>query len=336
MFGRAKKLLGLDIGTHSIKAVELTVSGTGLAVTRFGLVEIIDEGMQGEALRRLVVEQRLRGAGVVSAVSGRSVIVRNIVMRQMSDEELRRAIPFEADKYIPFGVEEVLLDCQPLPEAEAPPGEMRVVLVAVKRNVVDEQVDLLQSVGLKPTIVDVDRFALGNAFVLQRGGGDGKVLALVDIGASKTNINILQGETSYFTREVYVAGSDFNARIAREMEVDVSEVEALKRDPGDRAELVQEAVSAILDDLCNEINLSFDFYQNEFDREVEEVYLSGGSSQLVGLVDSLGRMFGRPTQRWDPTEALEMRVPPEAAEQLRANASQFAVAIGLASRASRM
>ena len=336
MFRRAKKLLGVDIGTQAVKVVELTVSGTGLAVTGFGLVEVIEEGMEGEALRRLVTEQRLRGASVVSAVSGRSVIVRNIVMRQMADEELRRAIPFEADKYIPFGVEEVILDCQALREAEAPAGEMRVVLVAVKRNVVDEQVGLLQSVGLKPAIVDVDRFALGNAFSLQRGGVDGKVVALGDIGASKTNINILQGETSYFTREVYVAGSDFNARIARELDIEASQVEALKREPGERAEVVQEAVSAVLDDLCNEINLSFDFYQNEFDREVEEVYLSGGSSQLVGLLESLGRIFGRPTQRWDPTEGLATKIPPEAAEQLRTKAGQFAVATGLASRVRRM
>ncbi len=336
MFKKTKKLLGMDIGKQSIKAVELTKVGTGLSVTDFGYVEVPGEGMEGEALQRLVSQQRLKGSNVVCAVSGRSVIVRNIIMREMPDDELKRAIPFEADKYIPFGVEEVIIDCQRLLQAEAPDGEMRVVLVACKRNLVDEQVALLQGAGLKPVIVDVDRFALGNAFALQGGVSDGKVVALVDIGASKTNINILQGGTSYFTREVYVAGADFNTHIARELSMEVDEAEALKKDPGEQADLVREAVASVLDDLCNEITLSFDFYQNEFDREVEEVYLSGGSSGLVGLVDSLSQAFGHPTQRWDPTQMLDMRISPKAAGDLQAKGSQFAVAVGLASRVGRM
>ncbi len=338
MFRKTRSCVGLDIGSYSIEAVELSVSGSKKKVTGFGYEEIPSEEARFETLNRLVQECRLKNRDVASSVSGRNVIVRYVNMRKMSDEELRSAIKFEADKYIPFGVDEVVLDCQHIEGSEGlGADEMRVLLVAVKRNVVEEHVALLRSVGLNPVVIDVDVFALGNAyqFVAPEVLENGQVTALVDIGSTKTNINVLEGGRSLFTREVYVAGSDFSSSIARRLSMNPYEVEQLKRDPKDRAAEITEAVGSAVDDLGNEVRLSLDFFENEFEKEVNTVKLSGGGSRLAGIPETLGTIFKKPTERWDPVEKLETSLNAEAEERFRTNGAQATIALGLAARLGR-
>ena len=158
--------VGLDVGTKAVKAVELTWSG-GLVITGFGYAELPSPDAVPDTVARLFQENEFHTRRVVTAVSGKSVIVRYLTMFKMSPEDLRNAIRYEADKYIPFDVEEVVLDCQPFEApglGEVGPNEMRVLLVACKRALIDEQLRVLAGVGLQPEIVDVDVFALGNAF----------------------------------------------------------------------------------------------------------------------------------------------------------------------------
>lgn len=337
LFGKPNRILGLDIGSHSIKAVEVLLKGEDICITGYGKVQLDSpEADRSEAIARLLRTHNIKTRRVVTSVSGRSVIVRYVSMNQMSDDNLRNAIKFEADKYIPFDIDEVVLDCQRLAGGEDG-NEMKVVLVAVKRSLITEHVDLLRTSGLNPRIIDVDSFALGNAFELMERysprveGGD-RTVALIDIGATKTNINILMNNTSYFTREVYLGGNDFTEAIARRLNMENPEAERLKLSPGDSQELVSDAIAPIIDDLGNEIHLSIDFFENQFDREIDEIYLSGGGAKMQGLTDEFGRIFSRPASLWDPIEYLAVQSNSVELEYLKQDASELAVAIGLASR----
>ncbi|MBI5367886.1 MAG: type IV pilus assembly protein PilM [Planctomycetes bacterium] len=349
-----RSLIGLDIGSRFIKAVELTESRDQLELTAMDIIELSNASQLRDALREILSRGGFHTKRTVTAVSGRAVIVRYINMPAMSDEELRNAVRYEAGKYIPFEVEDVILDCQRLEERVAAAAgvgssggggsgvagkgdEMRVLLVAVKRSFVDDHVAVLEETGLIPNIIDVDSFALGNAFELTTALRPGsqpsdRTIALVDVGSYKTNINILVGADSYFTREIYVAGSDFTEAIGKRLSIDASQAEAVKRNPGPRTEEVHEAVGSVLDDLCHEIYLSFDYFKTQFDREVDDIYLSGGGSLLMGLDETFQRTFGKNPVRWDPTEALVIRTDRVNPADLRSFAPQLAVAIGLAAR----
>ena len=218
---------------------------------------------------------------------------------------------------------------------------MKVVLVAVKRNVIDERMALLRSANLVPSIIDVDSFARGNAFTicfgrgLEKGEGK-KVIALIDVGASKTDINIISGDVSEFTREVYIGGNDFTENISRKLTLDPVEVEKIKREPGDRADEIKEAISPSLDDLQNEIQLSFDFYENEYDTEVNEIFLSGGGVMLPGVEESFTQAFSRPVTKWSAVDKLETRLASHRLDELKAAEHQIAIAVGLASRTGKI
>ena len=280
---RTRKMLALDMGSHSIKGLDVSLSGDRLRLNGVAYSEIPADGNRTDILRRVVQENHFRGHGVICSVSGRNVIVRYVSMPDMPDEQLRKAVRDEADKYIPFGVDEVQLDCAKIAQV---PGtnEIRVLLVAVKRSLIEEQYALLREVGLLPSIIDVDAFALGNAFALSGPTReDDTVTALVDIGANKTNITIVQGGLAHFAREVYVAGDEFNSQIARRLEVDLMRVDQLKRSPGDQYDEIREAIQSSLEDLANEIVLSFDFFENESEKVVSQIYLSGGGVIFPGI-----------------------------------------------------
>jgi type IV pilus assembly protein PilM len=342
MLGKKKSVVGLDIGSSVVKAVELTQTGDQLKITGFGHAAIESKDAVKETIAEVFRRSGIRTKRVVTAVSGRAVIVRYINMTTMADEELKSALKFEADKYIPFQVDEVVLDCARLPdfgEGASKEGdkEMKVLLVAVKQTLVDEHLQMIQSLGLFPTVIDVDTFALGNAFELNslhspRVEDEEKVIALIDIGSVKTNINIIKNNTSYFSREVYLAGNDFTEAISRRLSIDVGEAEKLKMNPQGKEDTIEESILPTLDDLGNEIHLSFDYYENQYDREVDEVFISGGSSRIPGLKASFERVFDRRIHFWDPTENLEVRGDRVDVQDMKDHGSQLAVAVGLASR----
>jgi len=198
-------------------------------------------------------------------------------------------------------------------------------------------VQLIQSIGLAPEIIDVDAFALGNAYELRGMLGAGvddadRAVALIDVGANKTNINVLRGGASYFTREIYLGGEDFTSAISKRMGCEVHQAELLKRDPGENEEALRDAVLPSIDDLGNEIHLSFDYFENQFDRAVDDVLLSGGGAHLKLVESTFEKIFEKRTRHWDPTENIKIDESAVDAEALRANAGQLAVAVGLASR----
>lgn len=341
MFKRKNVVLGLDIGSSSIKMIEMTASGNEYIITGYGhILRPKEEQEFATALNELLQTSGVKSRRVVSSVSGREVIVRYISMQPVEDENLDTAVRFEADKYIPYDLEEVVLDSQRLDESTlgfSNSAEMKVLLVAAKRTLIEQRVQLLKDSNLQPIIIDVDSFALGNAFELNnilspKAEVEGKVVSLIDIGAVKTNITIMVGNTSFFTREIYLAGNEFTEEIQKKMEVDAEEAEALKKSPGVAALEVQEAVANVVDDLANEVQLSFDFFESQFEKEVEEIYISGGGSQFFSLEPDFERIFGKRINRWDPTQHFSIREEQVDVEALKTNAPQLAIAMGLASR----
>ncbi len=342
MLKQRRSIVGLDIGSSCIKAIEITQDKFEYIVTAFGQVDIASEQARRDAIADLFRNGGFRTKRVASAVSGKSVIFRYVNMARMSEQEMKNAIRFEADKYIPFDIEEVQLDTQKLEETPAGEGraeEMKVLLVAAKKSLVQDQADMLTEFGLQPVSISVDAFALGNAYELNDIVSPGlqesdHTVALVDIGLSKASINILRNNVTYFAREVSMGGQDLTNAITRRFGLEPFEAEALKRDPQDQIAEVQDAVAPVLDDLGNEINLSFDFFENQFEGEVQEVYLSGGSVLLPCLEESLERIFEKRTRVWNPIEGLKVKSDNVDIDALNQAAPQLAVAVGLAATVS--
>lgn len=337
MLKQRKSIVGLDIGTTSLKAIELTHDRYDFVITGYAQIDVPSEQVRQDALADLFKMGRFRTRRVATAVSGKNVVFRYINMVDMPDDKLQGAVRFEADKYIPFDVNDVELDAQKLATipGEAGKDEMRVLLVAAKKSVVEEQAHLLVDMGLQPVSVGVDSFAIGNAYQLCDMVSPGlqdeqRTVALIDIGACKSSINILRNNVTCFAREVPMGGQDLSHAIMRRFGLELPAAEAMKRESGEHATELQEALSQVLDDLGNEINLSFDFFENQFDGEVQDVLLSGGSVLLPFLEESLEKIFEKRTRVWNPVEGLKVKSDNVDVEALNQRAPQLAVAIGLA------
>jgi len=337
MLKQRKSIVGLDIGTSCIKAIELTREKYDHVITGYAQIDVHHEASRQDAIAELMAAAKFRTKRIATAVSGKNVVFRYITMPEMNDEKLLQAVRLEADKYIPFDVEDVELGAQKLemPGEEPADKEMKVLLVAAKKAVVGDHGRMLTELGLQPVSVGVDGFALGNAWEL----GDlvnpgiqepGRTVALVDIGATKASINILRDNVTCFAREVPIGGQDLTNAIARRVGVEPAQAEELKRDPGDQLAIMQEAIGQTLEDLGNEINLSFDFFENQFDGEVQEVWLTGGTSLLPMLEESFEKIFEKRTKTWNPIEGLKVKADNVDVEALNQLSPQLAVAVGLA------
>ncbi|MCC6670549.1 MAG: type IV pilus assembly protein PilM [Planctomycetes bacterium] len=338
MLKHRRSIVGLDLGTNCVKAVEITQDRYDYIITAFAQVDVPSESVRQDAIADLFRVGRFRTKRVATAVSGKSVIFRYVPMPPMSDENLVSAVRMDAEKYIPFPVDEVELGVHKLAETKAAEGaqaEMKVLLVAAKRTVVQDQAAMLVNLGLQPVTIGVDSFAIGNAYELNDIVSPGlqeenHTVALIDIGASKSCINILRSNVSCFAREIPMGGQDLTNAIARRFGLENSEAEKLKREPGDQMADVQEALANVLDDLGNEINLSFDFFENQFDGEVQDVHLSGGTVLLPFLEETFEKIFEKKTRVWNPIEGLKVKADNVDVDALNRCAPQLAVAVGLA------
>ncbi len=338
---KRKSLLGLDIGAESIKAVELTTQGDQSILTGYGQVDLPSGADPADALSDLLRACCFSTRRAATAVSGRSVIVRFLSMAEVPESNLKQAVRFEADKYIPFDLDEVMMDCARLDGAGENPNEMKVLLVAAKKDVIEHRVSLLKKCGLEPALIDVDPFAVGNAFELvARTNNDAslgsRVAALIDVGATKTTVTVVKGHEPRFTREVYLGGEDFTDAVAKRLSVDSSEAERLKRAPGDKEKEVTQALSHSVDELAHEVLLSLDYYEDRQDGErVEDVFLSGGACKTPLLEETLERVFERKTSTWNPVAGLAVDGGAVDVGQLTENATHLAVSVGLASRIAK-
>jgi type IV pilus assembly protein PilM len=352
VFRRGKSIVGLDLGSQAVKAVELTLEGPEPVITGFARVEVPPGSDKLEALAEVFQRGRFSTRNVVTSVAGQSVVVRYVAMPRMSDHELKQAVRIEADRYVPFELDEVMLDCQPLRrrpyrlEDTASDEQMNVLLVACRTQLLEEQVQLVSSQGLSPQAIDVDAFALANAWelcglpdedldaALDEGGrrNEERGLALVDVGASRTSINVLCAGETCFSREIGIGGHDMTQAVARRMGVEVFEAEAIKRAADERRAEVGRAIAPVLEDLTSEITLSLDYVENHEGLRVDEILLSGGGALAPGAVTYIEQATARTTRTWNPLAGLRVAEDRVDIEELEAWAPSLVVALGLASR----
>jgi type IV pilus assembly protein PilM len=346
VFRKSKSVVGLDLGSSVVKAVEISLEGPEPVVTGFKRVEIPQGGSQAEAVATVFKEGKFKSKRVVTSVSGQSVVVRYVPMVKMSDAELKQAIRFETDKYLPFELDEVVLDCQPLDRApvgaqadtENKSGQMKVLLAACKTKAIQEKIDLLLAQGLTPIAIDIDLFALANAWELcglpaeELGEGEERAIALVDIGSARTSINVLCGGETCFSREINIGGADMTQAVARRLGLELYEAEAIKRAAESKEVEVNTAISPVLEDLVSELSLSLDYVEHHEGVHVSEILLSGGGVLAPGAATYIEQATARTARTWNPLEGLRVDADRVDVEELEAWAPTLVVAVGLASR----
>jgi type IV pilus assembly protein PilM len=343
-------MVGLDIGSSSVKAVELSRRGRSkeFELTHLGVAPMPAEAIvQGaflnssaivEGIREAIEKAKIRTKNVAAAVCGHSVIVKKVSLPAMSREELDEQIRWEAEQYIPFDVNEVNLDFQIL-NSGAGEGQMEVLLVAAKKDLVDDYVQVIREAGLVPAAIDVAAFAVENAFEANYEVRPGEVVALVNIGAQVVNINIISNGAPAFTRDITTAGNQYTEEIQKALSISFEEAERIKlggRRSQDSQEVVpqevEQAMRSVTETVIGEISRSLDFFAaTSADSRIERIVLCGGGASVAGLQAAFQERSGAKVEIMDP---LARMLPSSRfeADYLDEVAPALGVGVGLALR----
>ena len=356
LFG-PKRFVGLDIGSHTIKAVEIAPAGGKYRVVHAGFAEtppgavkegaVVEPQALGLAIRQVIAKAGIKPGRVVSAVGGQAVIVRELKLPPMSEDELKQAARFEAERYIPYGVREVNMDFDVIGETtEDNQRKIVVLLVAARRDIVDKHVQALESGGVEPFVLDVESFAVIRALVAQgRTGTNGAATVFVDLGGETTDIVITEGDQLRLTRNINVGGDSLTKAVATRLDMEFPSAAQVKEEKGtvllegeplpeDRTvSALHDAMLPILGDLATEVRRSMDYFQTRWrESRVGRVVLSGGTARLANLDRFLSLKLGVETVVGDPfvqCEVADRVLPPEQRKQV---APAMATAVGLALR----
>lgn len=346
MFGRRKGLVGLDIGSSAVKAVELASAGKSYRVVAYAseamapdsIVDgaIIDGAGVADTIRRVFDRLGTKTKDVAASLSGNAVIVKKINLPQMTDAELAESIKWEAEQYIPFDVQDVNLAYQIMHGADgAAPNSMDVLLVAAKKEKIADYTGVIAQAGRVPVVVDVDAFAIQNAFEANYEADPGTVTALMNMGASAININIVTGPASIFTRDVSIGGNAYTEAIQREFNLTFERAEQVKcgaRAADERPEDVEAVLRAVSDNVLLEIQKTFDFYRSTAASDrLDRVMICGGAARVQGFADALADRFGLPVEPLDPFRRIAFDAAAAGVEAAEA-APTSVVAVGLALR----
>lgn len=347
MWTRSRKnIVGVDIGSSSVKAVELQGKGGDYQLVSLGYEglqpdsivdgQIMELNNVSSAIANIFTEHKIKTTKVAASVSGHSVIVKNIVLPQMSDEELQESFGWHAEEHIPFDISDVNLDYQ-ITEKSA--DAIHVLLAACKRDKIANLKQAVQLAGKQPAVIDVDAFALQNCYEVNYDPQPGEVVALLNIGASTTNINILNGARSVFTRDATVGGYQYTALLQKEMGLTFDEAEKVKRGMAAPESSEERNIGPILDTVSDilalEIQKTMDFYRattDDPDAAVQKILVSGGGSKLRGMVEFLGKRFEIPIEVFDPFRKIRVDDRVFDPEYMREVVPEMAIAVGLALR----
>jgi type IV pilus assembly protein PilM len=346
-FGKAKAVVGLDIGSSAVKAVELKPSGKGFKVTAFAIEPvppdsivdgaIIDGTAVADAIRRLFENKAFKTKEVAASLSGNAVIVKKISLPVMTEAELAESIYWEAEQYIPFDIQDVNLDYQILDAGRGPDskGTMDVLLVAAKKEKIADYLGVITQAGRTAVVVDVDAFALQNAYEANYGLEPQSVVVLLNAGASAININILAGEQSVFTRDISSGGNAYTEAVQKELNLPFESAELLKKGEvvdGVTFDEVKPVLHAMTENVLLEIQKTFDFFKATASSDrIDRIVLSGGASRVDGFAQALEERFGAPVETFDPFRKITFESTKHGITD-PASIATAAVAVGLALR----
>jgi type IV pilus assembly protein PilM len=337
----------LDIGSSAVKAVELKPARNGFRVAAIGVEPvppdsivdgaIIDSAAVADAIRRLFASRAFKAKEVAASLSGSSVIVKKITLPAMGEQELAESIFWEAEQYIPFDIQDVNLDYEILDAGTGPGGQgtMEVLLVAAKKDKIADYTNVITQAGRTPVVVDIDAFAIQNAYEANYGFAPAEVVVLLNVGASAININIVSGGQSVFTRDVSMGGNAFTEAVQKELSLPYDAAEEVKK--GRPVEQVtyddaRPVLAAVTDNLLLEVEKTFDFFKGTATEErVDRVVLTGGASRIEGFAEALRERFGVPVETFDPFRQVAFD-PKKLGVTADEVASVSAVAVGLALR----
>ena len=348
--GEGKNLVGIDIGTSSIKVCQLKESRRGSGLVRVGYGElapqtivdgqVMDAGAVVETLQRVFHDARIKQKDVALSVSGQTVIIRKIAVPIMTAAELDEQINWEAEQHIPFKIEDVQIDYQVLrrrPEA----SQMDLLLVAAKRDQIADYAQLARDARLRPIVCDIDAFTVQNVFEFSRGLPPDQTIALINIGASLSSLNIIANGVSAFTREIANGGNVITEEIQKQLQVPYEQAEALKcggdpAQPGEVSPQVVQVIETVADSIAAEIQRSLDFFMaTGGEGEISRILITGGTARLVPLAQAIERRARVPVEAWIPTERLTVQAREVDGNLLQMRAAQLPVALGLALRKER-
>jgi type IV pilus assembly protein PilM len=351
--GEGKNLIGVDIGTSSIKVCQLKESRRGHTLTRFGYTalppqtivdgQVMDAGVVVESLNKVWRDAKIRQRDVAISVSGQSLIIRKITVPMMTPAELDEQIHWEAEQHIPFQIQDVQVDYQVLrrrPEA----SQMDLLLVAAKKDAIDEYAQVVRDAKLRPVVCDIDAFTVQNLYEYNRGLPEGQTIALLNVGAAKASFNIISNGVSGFSREITTGGNAVTDEIQKQLSVPFDQAEAYKcggvpgidGQPGMVPEQVQTIIETGCDTIAAEIQRSLDFFMaTSGDAEVSRILLTGGSAALPALGPAVERRTRIPVEVWNPVERVMVDAKNLDVALLQRHVSQLGVALGLALRKDR-
>ena len=338
--GKSKAVVGLDIGSSAVKAVELKPAGKGFKVAAFAaepippdsIVDgaIIDGAAVTDAIRRLFENKHFKSKDVAASLSGNAVIVKKINLPVMTEAELAESIYWEAEQYIPFDIQDVNLDYQILDAGTGPDtkGTMDVLLVAAKKEKIADYTGVISQAGRTPVVVDIDAFALQNAYEMNYGLDPNAVVVLLNAGAS--------GEQSVFTRDISIGGNAYTEAVQKELNLPFESADQLKRgQPVDGATFdeVRPVLHAMTENVLLEIQKTFDFFKaTAASDRIDRIYLSGGASRVDGFAQALEERFGAPVENFDPFKKIAFEPAKLGVHDPDALVPTAAVAVGLALR----
>ena len=325
----------IDIGSCAIKILQASGPADKPVVTAIGSRGVIGVSGPGvsETLRSLSDEKKISAKDAYISLSGPSVIVRFISLPKMDEAALKGAIRYEAEKFIPYDISDCIVDYQTLRKDDKE-NKLNILLVAAKKEFVHERIRLVENAGFAVKVIDVDSFALANAFLKNNASTDpDKSYAVLNMGGLHTNMSILKGGSIYFSRDIVVGGNDFTSAIAKKLGIDQIAAEELKvQCPKEKEKDVADCVKGVFSDLLDEVKLSFGYYENQGGKVIDEIYVSGGASAIINLEQAFEETLGSKPVFWNPLGFLDISSSGIDLGLLETMERSFSVAAGLALR----
>lgn len=345
-FSSEDLVVGVDIGSHAVKVCQLKKGDKAYSVVSLGSTILpegaVDDGtlnepeIVGAAIAELFKNLKIKKKKVGFSISGYSVIVKKVNLAVMDEQQMEEHILAEAEQYIPFDIKDVYLDFQDLKTGTEESERTDVMLVAAKKDIVDDYLDMLDSIGLQATIVDVDGFALENTYEYNMPKTDN--VALVDIGASKMNINIISGGMSMVARDIVVGSRQLSERIMNQFDIEYEEAEAIKlghQPAGDRQEELEDIFSTVCTQWVLEVKKAIDLYHNNYpDAPLVKLVLSGGGAKVSGLTEYLTQETGLNVELFNPFANMVSNDKNIDPDYLKVVGPEMAIASGIAIRPS--
>lgn len=346
IFKRKKKgIVGVDLGSSSVKVVELKKKGDSLHLENVGIRDLAPEAIVDgtvmdsyvvvETINSLFSELGIKNNNVGISISGHAVIIKEITVPAMTEDELAESIQWEAEQYIPFDINEVNISYQYL--RDNPDGRsMDLLLVVAKKDKVTDYTGILLQAGKTPILVDVDIFAIQNAYEYNYGFQPEETIALVNIGASLMNINIISGDQSVFWRDISFGGNQYTEAISRDLSLSRESAEALKKGhevEGFTLEKVIPICNMVTEELIQELRKTLDFYhQGAEATEVNKIILSGGTAKVINLSTLMQERLNLPVEILNPLKKITFDESKHDPGWLNDLSPQLAVALGICIR----